>query len=41
MESRIKVAETDTGRQLQTQIDDLMELLSAYKAGAVTEDHSE
>ena len=41
MESRIKVAETDTGRQLQTQIDDLMELLSAYKAGAVTEDHNE
>ena len=41
MESRIKLGETDLGRQLQTQIDDLRDLLNAYKSGAVTEDHKE
>jgi len=41
MEQRIKIAQTDVGRQLQTQIDDLRQLLQAYKAGAVTEDHNE
>ena len=41
MESRIKLGETDLGRQLQTQIDDLRELLNAYKSGAVTEDHKD
>jgi len=40
MEQRIKVAQTDDGRQLQTQIDDLKQLLQAYRAGAVTEDHN-
>jgi len=40
MESRIRVGQTDRGRQLQTQIDDLRDLLIAYKTGAVTEDHA-
>lgn len=41
MESRIKLGETDLGRQIQTQIDGLRELLGAYRSGAVTEDHKE
>ena len=40
MEHRIKVAETDQGRQLQERVDDLRALLRAYKSGAVTEDHT-
>ena len=39
MERRQKVADTDIGSQLRTQIADLHLLLSAFKAGAVTEDH--
>jgi len=38
METRMKVAETDEGRELQAQVDDLMMLLDAYRSGAVTED---
>ena len=41
METRMKVAETDEGFQLQSQVDDLMDLLAAFRAGAVTEDHKE
>ena len=41
LETRKKVAETDEGFRLQTHIDDLRELLEAYKAGVVTEDHKE
>ena len=37
----MKVAETDEGFQLQAQVDDLMDLLAAFRAGAVTEDHKE
>ena len=40
MESRIRVGQTDRGRQLQSQIDDLSDLLYAYKTGAVTENHT-
>ena len=40
MKSRVKVAQTDRGRQLQSQIDDLNDLLCAYKTGAVTESHA-
>ena len=40
MESRMKVAETDEGRELQSQVDDLMELLTAFRSGAVKEDHN-
>ena len=41
MESRIQIAETDIGSQLQQQVDDLKALLRAYKMGEVTEDHKE
>lgn len=37
---RMHVAYTDEGRELQTHGDDLMDLLSAYRSGAVTEAHS-
>ena len=40
MEQRMKIAQTDVGRQLQEQIDDLMALLWAYRNGEIVEDHS-
>ncbi len=40
LEHRLKVAETDEGRILQSQVDDLKDLLEAYRTGAVTENHS-
>ena len=40
MEHRLKVAESDAGKALQAQADDLMRLLSAYRSGAVAENHS-
>ena len=39
LESRMKVAQTDEGIQLQAQVDDLMRLLEAYRSGAVAENH--
>ena len=39
LETRAKVAQTDRGRELQTQVDDLKLLLEAYRSGAVAEDH--
>jgi len=39
MEGRLKIAQTDEGRELQAQVDDLMELLTAYRTGLVTEKH--
>ena len=41
MDTRIKIAQTDIGAKLQAQADALRDLLSAYKAGAVPEDHRE
>ena len=41
METRMKVAETDEGYALQARVDDLMDLLEAYRSGAVTENHKE
>ncbi|MBE6951558.1 MAG: fructose-1,6-bisphosphatase [Ruminococcaceae bacterium] len=41
MERRMKVADTDEGRELQARVDELLELLDAYRAGAVTENHNE
>ena len=41
LETRLKIAGTDVGRQLQEQIDDLMSLLDAYRSGAIAEDHRE
>ena len=39
LESRMKIAETDAGRQIQEQIKDLMALLAAYRSGEIVEDH--
>ena len=39
MEGRLKIAQTDEGRELQAQVDDLMELLTAYRSGLVKERH--
>lgn len=41
LETRMKVSETDKGRMLQSQVDDLMQLLIAYRTGAVKEDHND
>ena len=41
LETRMKVSETDEGRMLQSQVDDLMQLLTAYRTGAVKEDHND
>ena len=41
MEVRLKVADTDEGKELQSRVDDLLDLLDAYRSGAVTEDHDE
>ncbi len=41
LESRMKIAGTDVGRQLQEQIDDLMALLWAFRSGEIAEDHKE
>ena len=41
LESRLKIAGTDVGRQLQEQIDDLTALLQAFRSGEIVEDHKE
>ena len=41
MDARVKIAETDIGKKLQAQANDLRRLLEAYRAGAVTEDHKD
>ena len=41
LERRQKIEETDTGRRLREQSDELMALLQAYKDGVVTENHKE
>ena len=41
LESRMKIAQTDIGRRLQDQVDDLMDLLSAYRNGAIAEGHQD
>ena len=41
METRMRVAQTDEGRELQTRVEDLKELLEAYRSGAITEDHND
>lgn len=40
MENRMYVADTDEGRELQLHADDLMDLLHAYRSGAVKEAHT-
>ena len=39
LEQRMRLSQTDEGEDLQTQVNDLMLLLDAYRSGAVTEDH--
>ena len=39
METRMKVAETDEGTELQARVEELMMLLEAYRSGAIKEDH--
>ena len=41
METRLKVADTDEGVSLQARVTELMDLLDAYRTGAVTENHNE
>ena len=41
METRLKVADTDEGVMLRSRVDELLDLLIAYRSGAVTENHSE
>ena len=40
MEQRMKIRQTDVGRQLQEQIRDLKDLVAAYRAGEIVENHS-
>ena len=39
MNTRMKVSETDEGRELQARVDELTLLLEAYRSGAVRENH--
>ena len=39
MATRMKVAETDEGRMLQKQVEELTRLLEAYRSGAISETH--
>ena len=39
LETRMRISQTDEGAALQTQVDDLLMLLEAYRSGAVAEDH--
>ncbi|MBQ6797853.1 MAG: fructose-1,6-bisphosphatase [Oscillospiraceae bacterium] len=41
MEPRMKVAATDEGIALQAQVDDLLQLLEAFRSGAVAENHQD
>ena len=41
MNTRMKVAETDEGHRLEAEVADLMDLLDAFRSGAVTENHAE
>ena len=40
LDERMHVAHTDEGRELQLRMDDLLDLLNAYRSGAVTEAHA-
>ena len=41
MNTRMKVIETDQGRVLHEKVNDLMDLLEAFRSGAVAENHNE
>ena len=40
LETRMKVADTEEGQELQQRVDDLLMLLAAYRSGAVREGHN-
>ena len=40
-ESRIRISETDNGKVLQQTINDLKDLLSAFRRGEIKEDNSD
>ena len=37
----MKVSQTDEGIDLRAQVDDLVNLMEAYRSGAVAEDHQD
>ena len=39
MQTRLKVAQTDQGRELQVRVNDLLRLLEAYRTGLIPEKH--
>lgn len=39
LESRATIRDTDDGRRMQAQVDDLLDLLRAYRSGAIVESH--
>ncbi len=39
LDTRMRVAQTDEGVELQARVDDLLKLLDAYRSGAVAENH--
>ncbi len=39
LESRATIKDTDVGREMQAQVDDLLDLLRAYRSGAIVEGH--
>lgn len=39
LESRATIKDTDDGRRMQAQVDDLLDLLRAYRSGAIVESH--
>ena len=41
MEHRVKISQTDVGRAIQAQADDLRRLLQAYRSGALSESHTD
>ena len=41
LEERMKVSQTDEGIDLRAQVDDLVNLMEAYRSGAVAEDHQD
>ena len=41
MENRVKIEQTDLGKELQVRVNDLLRLLEAYRTGAVAEAHKE
>ena len=39
LDSRATIEDTDNGHRMQAQVDDLLDLLRAYRSGAIVESH--